>query len=178
MDTRLRRYTPPIRQNISFYINHHEEVELSDGESWTQDTFIGSRNKDVCVWNKESNVCFVLCKASTAPLGYKILPLFCLCYKYTKKQKIEANTPCLLNTHRIKRQNQPKGYPKHASPSARICAMLEQKRKNDDGKKFDRKNKCQSDRQSKSKNRKQSWSRLVRQQFQCFNTKTLHMVRL
>lgn len=134
MDTRLRRYTPPIRQNISFYINHHEEVELSDGESWTQDTFIGSRNKDVCVWNKESNVCFVLCKASTAPLGYKILPLFCLCYKYTKTQKIEANTPCLLNTHRIKRQNQPKGYPKHASPSARICAMLEQKRKNDDEK--------------------------------------------
>lgn len=33
MDTRLRRYTPPIRQNISFYINHHEAVEFGDGES-------------------------------------------------------------------------------------------------------------------------------------------------
>lgn len=37
MDTRLRRYTPLIRQNISFYINHHEAVEFGDGKSWAPD---------------------------------------------------------------------------------------------------------------------------------------------
>ncbi|PTB56536.1 hypothetical protein M431DRAFT_380514 [Trichoderma harzianum CBS 226.95] len=59
------------------------------------------------MWNKESNVCFVLCKASTAPLGYKILPLFCLCYKYTKNQKIEANTPCLFKHAPGKKKAEP-----------------------------------------------------------------------
>lgn len=51
MDTRLRRYTPLIRQNISFYINHHGAVEFGEGDSLPQDTSIGSRNR------KQGSVC-------------------------------------------------------------------------------------------------------------------------
>lgn len=138
----------------------------------------GTESMGVCVWNKESNVCFVLCKASTAPLGYKILPLFCLCYKYTKK--IEANTPCLFKHAPDKKgRTNPKATQSMPPPAPVFVLCLNRNEKtmmekNSIGKKTN----VKVTDKAKAKTESNRGADVCGNKFRCFNTRTLHMVRL